>query len=53
MYYYMNKEHGYLVTVAEIMTDADECGYDDITDPTSCEYLNWRLHYELTNYKVA
>lgn len=43
--YYMNKEHGNLVTYAELWQDAEENGYDDITDPCSVEYLNWALHY--------
>lgn len=51
-HYYMNKEMGNLVTAEELYDDALECGYDDITDPTSVEYLNYSLHYSLTNYAV-
>lgn len=53
MYYYMNKEHGYLVTDTELWNDAEENGYDDMCDPCSCEYGNWQLHYELTQYRVS
>jgi len=49
-YYYMNRECGNLVTAAELWQEAEELGYDDITDPCSCEYGNWELHYSLTNY---
>lgn len=51
-YYYMNIECGNLVTADEIYEDALENGYDDITDPTSCEYGNYKLHYSKTNYPV-
>ena len=51
-YYYMNKEHGHLLTADELYADAVEFEYDDITDPTSVEYLNYSLHYSLTNYTV-
>lgn len=50
--YYMNKEYGNLITVDELWDDAEECGYDDITDPCSVEYLNFSLHYSHTNYIV-
>lgn len=48
--YYMNKEMGNLVKFEEIFFDAEECGYDDITDPCSCEYGMWWIHYSKTNY---
>lgn len=51
-HYYMNKEYGHLLTVDELYNDAIEFGYDDITDPTSVEYLNYSLHYSPTNYAV-
>ena len=51
-YYYMNKEQGNLLLENELYNDAIENGYDDITDPTSVEYLNYSLHYSLTNYAV-
>lgn len=51
-YYYMNKEHGNLLTEYELWDDAIENGYDDMTDPTSVEYANWKLHYSETNYAV-
>ena len=51
-FYYMNKEMGNLVTYDELWKDAEECGYDDILDPCSCEYLNWRLHYSHTNCAI-
>ena len=50
MYYYMNKDNGNLVTPFELIDDAEECGYDDILDPCSVEYGNWKLHYSITNY---
>lgn len=51
-YYYMNKEHGYLVKKQDLFTDAMENEYDDILDPCSVEYGNYFLHYSLTNYLV-
>ena len=53
MYYYMNKEHGNLVTWDELWLDAEENEYDDIIDPCSVEYGNWWIHYSKTNYPVA
>lgn len=50
MYYWMNKEHGYLVTETELYRDAEEMEYDDITDPCSCEYRNFSLHYSKTKW---
>lgn len=47
-FYYMNKEHGYLVPGYELHKDAIEMEYDDITDPTSVEYGNYELHYTKT-----
>lgn len=52
MKYYINKEHGYLVRPQDLFCDAIENEYDDITDPTSVEYLNYSLHYSHTNYTV-
>lgn len=52
-YYYINKEHGNLVTEEELFDDAIESGYDDITDPCSVEYNNWTLHYSKTKYIAA
>ena len=51
-HYYMNKEYGHLLTADELYNDAIEFEYDDITDPTSVEYLNYSLHYSPTNYAV-
>lgn len=51
-YYYMNKEHGHLLTESELYDDAVECGYDDIIDPCSVEYGNYSLHYSKTKYRV-
>ena len=44
--YYMNKEHGHVVTWKELWEDAIEFEYDDILDPTSVEYGHWWLYYE-------
>lgn len=52
-YYMMNKEHGYLLTMDELMNDAIENGYDDITDPCSVEYGNFSLHYSKTHYAIV
>ena len=52
MYYYINKEFGYLIPENELFDDALENEYDDITDPTSVEYLNYSIHYSKTNYSV-
>lgn len=51
-FYWMNKEHGYLVSYDEIWQDAIDCGYDDVTDPTSIDYLDWSVRYTLTRYTV-
>lgn len=48
MYYWMNKEHGYLVTEDELYADAELMEYDDVTDPCSCEYRNFNLYYTKT-----
>lgn len=48
--YWMNKEHGYLLKEYEIWEDAEFNEYDDITDPTSAEYMNITLRYSQTNY---
>lgn len=47
--YYQNIECGNLVTWSEMWEEAEELGYDDMTDPCSCEYGNWRLHYQRWN----
>ena len=52
MYYYENIECGNLVTWEEMWEEADELGYEDITDPTSVEYGNWYIHYRKTNYRA-
>jgi len=52
MMYWMNKEHGYLVTESELYADAEAMGYDDITDPCSVYYLDYTVHYTETNYMV-
>lgn len=51
-YYWMNKECGNLIPESELYNDAVEIEYDDITDPTSVEYLNFNLYYEKTSYVV-
>ena len=51
-FYYINKEHGYLVKPYNLFTDAMENEYDDILDPTSVEYNNYSLHYEKTRYAL-
>ena len=48
-YYWMHKEHGYVVAENKLFEDAEVMGYDDITDPTSCEYLNFNLYYAKTH----
>lgn len=50
--YWESKENGYLVPETELWKDAEEMGYDDITDPTSCEYGNFNLYYQPTTLKV-
>lgn len=47
--WYENKECGNLVTWDEMWAEAEELGYDDMTDPCSCEYGNWELHYTKYN----
>ena len=47
--WYENIECGNLVTWDEMWEEAEELGYDDMTDPCSCEYGNWRLHYRQWN----
>ncbi len=51
-YYWMNKEHGYIVPESALYSDAEEMEYDDVTDPTSVEYLNFNLYYTKTNLIV-
>ena len=51
-YYWMHKEYGHLVPETELYEDAESLGLDDITDPTSVEYLNYNLYYTKTNYRV-
>lgn len=51
-YYWMHKEYGHLVPETELYKDAEELGYDDITDPCSVEYGNFNLYYEKTNMVV-
>lgn len=48
-YYWMHKENGYIVPETELYADAEENGYDDITDPCSVEYGNFNLYYTKTN----
>ena len=52
MYYWMHKEYGHIVPENELFNDANELGYDDVTDPTSCEYGNYSLYYTRTNMRV-
>lgn len=52
-YYWMHKEHGHLVPETRLYEDACELELDDITDPTSVEYLNFSLYYEKTNMIVT
>lgn len=52
-YYWMNKEHGHLIPETELMQDACELEYDDITDPCSVEYLNFNLYYTKTTIPVS
>ena len=51
-YYWMHKEHGYLVPETKLALDADIMGYDDITDPCSVEYGNFNLYYKKTDMPV-
>lgn len=51
-YFWMHKEHGYLVRESGMYDDALIMGYDDITDPTSVEYLNYDLYYVKTHLQV-
>ena len=51
-HYWMHKEHGYLVPESKLYEDAETMGYDDITDPTSVEYLNYELYYCWTHLVV-
>ena len=51
-YYWMHKEHGYLVPETRLFEDAIAMELDDITDPTSCEYLNFNLYYVKTHLVV-
>lgn len=48
----MHKEYGHLVPETDLYKDAEELGYDDITDPCSVEYGNFNLYYEKTNMTV-
>ena len=48
-YYWMHKQHGYLIPESTLFEDAEAMGYDDITDPCSCEYRNFNLYYVKTH----
>lgn len=50
--YWMHKEYGHIVPESQLFIDAEELGYDDITDPTSVEYLNFNLYYTKTDMLV-
>ena len=50
--YWMDIENGNLVPETDLFTDAEEMGYEDVTDPTSAEYLNFNLHYQRTEWIV-
>ena len=52
MYYWMHKEYGHIVPENRLMEDAIELQLDDVTDPTSCEYLNFSLYYAKTFLRV-
>lgn len=53
VYYWMHKEYGHnIVPETELFKDAEELGLDDITDPCSCEYLNYELYYTKTTMVV-
>lgn len=51
-YFWMHKEHGYLVRESALYDDALLNGYDDVTDPCSVEYGNYSLYYEKTTMPV-
>ena len=51
-YYWMDIENGDLIPETDLYRDAEEKGYEDVTDPTSCEYRNFNLHYQRTNWIV-
>lgn len=51
-YYYINKENGNLIPEFDLYSDACKCGYFDITEPESPDYLNFKRHYNLTSHVV-
>lgn len=51
-YYWMHKEYGHIVPESQLMEDAENLQLDDITDPTSVEYRNFKLYYTKTTYIV-
>ena len=51
-YYYINKENGNLIPEFDLYSDACKCGYFDITEPESPDYLNFKRHYNLTSHAV-
>jgi len=51
-YYWMHKEYGHIVPESQLAKDAQELGYDDVTDPCSIEYLHFTLYYVKTNMRV-
>ena len=51
-YYWMHREYGHIVPESDLFLDAEDLGYDDITDPCSVEYLNFELYYEKTSMLV-
>lgn len=51
-YYWQHKEYGHIVPEDQLFEDAESLGLEDITDPTSCEYLNFKLYYMPTKLRV-
>lgn len=52
IYYFMDKEYGDLIPETNLFQDAEEKGYEDITDPASVFYLDYSEHYIKTKYQV-
>ena len=51
-YYWIHKEYGHIVPESKLMDDAIELELDDITDPCSVEYRNFKLYYTKTTLVV-
>lgn len=51
-YYWMHKTTDNIIPESQLTNDADERGYNDITDPCSPDYGNYNKYYTRTKIAV-